>query len=84
MSGIEGILDEEGESIISYDTFNNLLKELFPNLRKASDKHKITCVCEICITAHNMQDALNKLRENQNEILKIEIKIDILDSKLIP
>jgi hypothetical protein len=47
--GLECALDPNGNPTISDSQFRKLLKEVMPQLRKASLRHKQMCGCETCI-----------------------------------
>ena len=68
--GPKELLDENGDIKLGCDSFNKLLKKELPELRKATDKHKLTCGCEICIVAGHMQNALNHFRVKKMTDLK--------------
>jgi hypothetical protein len=60
--GLECALDTDGKPTISDSQFRKLLKEVLPQLRKASLRHKQMCGCETCIGMRYLQEALNRFR----------------------
>ena len=64
-SGIEGILDEKGNLALSDTNFRLLLKKEIPQLKKATEKHKQSCCCDICLTMTNMHEQLQKHRSRK-------------------
>ena len=69
-SGIEGILDDDGNLKISDTNFRQLLKVKIPELRKATEKHKQSCCCDTCLTMINMHQQL--LRHRTKKLDKLE------------
>jgi hypothetical protein len=60
--GLKCALDAEGKPTIGDSRFRILLKEVLPQLRKASLRHKQMCGCETCIGMRYLQEALNRYR----------------------
>ena len=50
-STIPGLHDRSGQILISYENLRLLLKTKLPELRRASNKHKLMRRCEICFIA---------------------------------
>ena len=74
--GLECALDTDGKPTISDSQFRKLLKEVLPQLRKASLRHKQMCGCETCIGMRYLQEALNRFRAKY--ISSRQKEIDIL------
>jgi hypothetical protein len=72
---IEGISDEMSSHLLSYEKFRLVLKQKIPEMRKASNRHKQLCGCEICITVRTAHIALNKYRVQNLKLLKENCKI---------
>ena len=64
-SGIEGIRDDNGNLTLSDTNFRMLLKKEIPQLKKATEKHKQSCCCDICLTMTNMHEQLLKHRSRK-------------------
>jgi hypothetical protein len=62
--GLKCARDDEGEPTISDTRFRIMLKEVLPQLRKATQRHKQMCGCETCIGVRYLQFALNRFRAN--------------------
>jgi hypothetical protein len=73
--GLECALDAAGKPTISDSQFRKLLKEVLPQLRKASLRHKQMCGCETCIGMRYLQEALNRFRAKYISIRQKEIDI---------
>jgi hypothetical protein len=58
--GLKCARDENGQPTISDTRFRILLKEVLPQLRKATQRHKQMCGCETCIGVRYLQAALNR------------------------
>ena len=77
---IEGISDKMTSKLLSYEKSRLVLKQKIPEMRKASNRHKQMCGCEICITTRTAQIALNKYRGHNLKLLKENYKI--LDNEI--
>jgi hypothetical protein len=73
--GLECALDADGKPTISDSQFRKLLKEVLPQLGKASLRHKQMCGCETCISMRYLQEALNRFRAKYIMSHKKEIVI---------
>ena len=67
-SGIDGMLDEEGNLTLGDTTFQQMLKEHLPHLKKATNKHLQSCCCEICLTMMKMHAELLRWRQKIKEM----------------
>ncbi len=72
--GLKCAQDDEGEPTISDTRFQILLKEVLPQLRKATQRHKQMCGCETCIGVRYLQFALNRFRANTIALRRKEIE----------
>jgi hypothetical protein len=73
--GLECAVNAEGKPTISDSRFRTLLKEVLPQLRKASLRHKQMCGCETCIGMRYLQEALNRYRAKYISSREKEISI---------
>jgi hypothetical protein len=60
--GLKCARDDNGQPTISDTRFRSLVKEVLPQLRKATARHKQMCGCETCIGSRYLQAALNRFR----------------------
>jgi hypothetical protein len=74
--GLKCARDENGQPTISDTRFRVMLKEVLPQLRKATQRHKQMCGCETCIGVRYLQSALNRFRVNN--VAKRQKEISIL------
>ena len=57
--GLEGAIDDDGKQILS----DTMLRSLLPtNMRRMTERHKMMCGCEVCITPKRLQLTLNSWR----------------------
>jgi len=58
--GLEGAIDDDGKQIVS----DTMLRSLLPkNMRRMTERHKMMCSCEVCITPKRLQLTLNSWRQ---------------------
>ena len=58
--GLEGTIDDDGEQFVS----DTMLRHLLPtNMRRMTERHKMMCGCEVCITPKRLQLTLNSWRQ---------------------
>ena len=76
-SGIDGILDDQGNLTLSDTNFRLLLKKKLPQLKRATEKHKQSCCCDICLTMMNMHQQLLKHRVRKVASLEKEWRTSI-------
>jgi hypothetical protein len=67
--------DENGIALISDTALRSMMPE---QLRRATERHKQMCGCEICITVQSLQQTLNAWRKHHIHKLKTEL-YSILD-----
>ena len=80
-SGIEGILDDDGNLTLSDTNFRILLKQRLPQLKRATEKHKQSCCCDICLTMMNMHEQLIKHRTRKVASLEKEWRTAVNSSR---
>ena len=69
-----GMNDSKGENMLSYEKMWLIIKQKIPEMKKATERHKEMCGCEICIIIEAAQIALNRFRKNKLRQFDVELQ----------
>jgi hypothetical protein len=78
--GLPEAHDDNGRALISDTALRSMMPE---QLRRATERHKRMCGCEICIMVRSLQETLNAWRKHHINKLKTQLH-SILDPQLKP
>jgi hypothetical protein len=74
--GLASARNSVGKIIVSDKSLRRILKSDLPQLKRATESHKMMCVCKICLTMASLQRSLNVWRTREAQSLVAGAKDD--------
>ena len=76
--GLKGATEANGKVVVSDTSFTRIIKKYLPQLRRATERHKQMCGCEICITVRLHKRYLTAWQKRM--VRKLEAKAEEVTS----